>query len=156
MSYGTCSKTESVCFRAANPIINPYGTENWIGISESFSGRPPPGNGGLVWDTYCARKWGLHLDHEGFPQVMGGYKRCNKPKPAVQVASICQATGVLQFDVPGYRPACASSITTSRWDRIVMVLTTRALPLSSQLGWRHSPSSTTTYLIEDEGSRRLG
>ena len=156
MSYGTCSKTESVCFRAANPIINPYGTENWIGISESFSGRPPPGNGGLVWDTYCARKWGLHLDHEGFPQVMGGYKRCNKPKPAVQVASICQATGVLRLAVSHYPPARASGITTNPWDRIVMVPNTRALPLSSQLRLRHSPSSTATCLAEDEGSRHLG
>ena len=97
------------------------------------------------------------FDRDGFPQVVAGNKRCNsKPETAVQAASICLVTGTLLLVVPRYPPARASGITTSRWDRIVMVLTTRALPLSSQLGWRHSPSSTTTYLIEDEGSRRLG
>ena len=79
----------------------------------------------------------------------------NKPKAVVQPASICQATGVLLLLVVlCYPPARASGITTSRSDGIVMVSTTRALPLSSQLRLRHSPSSTTTCLVEKLTVRR--
>ena len=54
--------------------------------------------------------------------------------------------------------AHASVLTTSRRDMILMVTTTRALPLSSQSRLHHSPSARHTLLlvfVEDEDSRRL-
>ena len=84
----------------------------------------------------------------------GRYKRSNEPNTAAQ-----------QHDKPHLPSTAAVSripsrtppgITTSRWNRMIMVSTTRALPLSSQYRLRHSPSSTTNRLVEDKGSRCLG
>ena len=103
---------------------------------------------GINFRCIGVQKWRLDLGRDGFPQVVSGNKRCNKPKQ--------QATGVLLLALPRCPPPRASAITTYRWDRTVMVSATRALPLSSYLRLRHSPSSTTTCLVGDEGSRRLG
>ena len=114
----------------------------------ALSRRFLPGNGGPFSDIYVSEDGVWVLGRDGFPQVVSGNKRCNKPKQ--------QATGVLLLALPRCPPPRASAITTYRWDRTVMVSATRALPLSSYLRLRHSPSSTTTCLVGDEGSRRLG
>ena len=54
-----------------------------------------------------------------------------------------------------YPPAHTSDRTTCRWDHVVMVTTTRALPLSSQSRLQHSPNTethtTTTRICRGRG-----
>ena len=58
--------------------------------------------------------------------------------------------------VSRYPLAHASGLTTSRWDRIVMVTTTRALPLSSQSRLHHSPNTRHTLLLRARICRGRG
>ena len=142
-------KTENERFRTSKPTINFYGPDNRFFFGPNFrvafrdGFRPEMG---VHFRIYVCPKI---TSGSGFSQVVGGNKRCNKPKTA--------GNSVLLLAVPRYPPARASGITCLR-DRTVMVSTTRALPLSSQLRLRHSPILTTTCLDEDEeeGSRRLG
>ena len=122
-----------------------------------FSGRPPPGNGGPYSDVFVSDNgvwiWivtGFHRSWEATSVVIRRKQQYKphlfaKQKVYSSVAACCTTL-----------PTGAPSASPRRWDRILMVSTTRALPLSSQLRLRHSPSSATTCLVEDEGSRRLG
>ena len=68
---------------------------------------------------------------------------------STKAASICQATRPVLLAVPCYPPRHASTITTSRWDVVVLIVsTTRAAAVLRNHNVR---------LVEDEeGSRRMG
>ncbi|CAM9621509.1 unnamed protein product [Laminaria digitata] len=88
--------------------------------------------------TSAMKKWRLDLHRDGFPHIVGGNKRCDKPKTAVaprpQLSST-PATGPVLLAVPRYPPPRASDITTSRWDLVVVIVstTTTAFPLSRRI-----------------------
>ena len=94
----------------------------------------------IIFGTASNRKWGSIFDQHsrsklasgfGFPHILGGTKRRDMPKTAVVPRprqSAMQATGPVLLDVPRYPPRHASGITTSRWDVVVVIVsTTRAV-----------------------------
>ena len=83
--------------------------------------------------------------HRGRHQAL----RYAENSSSTKAVSICQATRPVLLAVPCYRPRHASGITTSRWDVVVVVVSTM---VEASMLRNHN-----FCLVEDEeGSRRLG
>ena len=114
----------------------------------------------IIFGTASSRQWNPIFGQHRRPKLASGFglphnvrgvqnEQKTASSPAAQAASAqyCYVPNPL---------AHAAGNTTNRCNRILMVSTARALPLSSQSRLRHAPSSTTTCLVEDKGSRCLG
>ena len=129
-------------------------TRNWWFFRLNFSV--------FIFGTASNRKWGPIFDQRprsklvfgfGFPHIVGGNKSWDMPKTALVPRprlSAKQATRPVLLAVPWCPPRHASGITTSRWDVLVVIVSTMraAAMLRNHIFF---------CLVEDEkGSRRLG
>ena len=137
-----------------------YGPESGVLLGhffrQSFSRRSSSENGAPFSDNMGVRNWrlaccivtGFHTSWE--VQAFKCAENSSTRRIYLPSKQRCLLLAALR-----YRPARASGITTSRWDRIVMVSITRALPRSSQLRSRLSPSATRNLSRRGRGQSPL-
>ena len=149
ISCRTFLKTENERFRAAKSIINLMDPKLVIFSGYHLRDALQP-EVGLHFRSTSAVETGVWIwvsTHRGRQQAL----RYAENSIRAKAASIChaQATGPVLLAVPRYPPRHASSITTSRWDVVVVIVsTTRAVAMLRNHKFFH---------VEDEEcSRRLG
>ena len=146
-------RTENERFRAAKSIINLMDPKLWIISAKCFSfhfrdGLKP--EMGPHFRSTSAIETGIWIwvsTHRGRQQALRYAENSSSTKGPRLSAK--QATRPVLLAVPCYPPRHASGITTSRWDVVVVIVSTmRAAAMLRNHNF---------CLVEDEeGSRRLG
>ena len=126
ISYGTALRTENERFRAAKSIINLMDPKLVIFSAKFFSFhfrdglQPEMGPHFRSTPAIETGVWIWVSTHRGRQQAL----RYAENSSSSKAVSVCQATRPVLLAVPFYPPRHASGITTSRWDVVVVIVST--------------------------------